>query len=422
MASSRNPASASARAFLQAHGKKRIAVGLSGGIDSVVLLHLLKHQPGLCALHVHHGLSPNADAWAAFCRRLCRQWRVPLKISKVEVRRSGKGLEAAAREARYAAFGKLDVDMIALAHHLDDQAETVLMNLLRGAGLRGASGMQPLARFEDKLLARPLLGVSRAQIEAYARAQGLEWIDDESNADEGLTRNFLRRRVGPLLETRFPDWRRALARAARLFSEKDDRAARLLREFLRSKNLKAPSEAKLVEMLRQLTGRGDGIRIQHDGTTLRVHRSRLVQDAPGSADFAAVAWKGEPRLKIPALGGELRFTAGEGIASEHVRGKTFHVRLRSGGERLQVHPRRPRRTLKNLFQEAGVPSWARQRTPLLFCGEDLVWVPGLGVDVRYRGRGVSPEWILSVSAVSGRRRAPRATRGSRRRARAGPAP
>ena len=395
MASSRKQASASARAFLQAHGKKRIAVALSGGIDSVVLLHLLKHHPGVTAIHVHHGLSPNADAWAAFCRRLCKRWGVSLRIAKVKVRRCGKGLEAAARDARYEAFGKLETDVIALAHHLDDQAETVLMNLLRGAGLRGAGGMRPTARFEGKLLARPLLGISQAQIEDYARAHGVEWIEDESNADEALTRNFVRRRVGPLLETRFPHWKRALARAARLFSEKDDRAARLLREYLESRNLRAPSEAKLVEMLKQLTGRGTGTRVEHDGTTLRVHRNRLVPDEPAPADFVAVPWTGERRLKIPALGGELRFRAGEGIASEHLKKKAFQVRLRSGGERLQVHPRRPRRTLKNLFQEAGVPSWARLRTPLLFCGEDLVWAPGLGVDVKYQGRGLSPEWVLS---------------------------
>ena len=393
MASSRNPASASARAFLQAQGKKRIAVGLSGGIDSVVLLHLLKHHPRIVAIHVHHGLSPNADAWAAFCRRLCSQWGIPLKVSKVKVRRSGKGLEAAAREARYVAFGKLDVDVIALAHHLDDQAETVLMNLLRGAGLRGASGMRARSRFGAKLLARPLLEISKKNLEGYARLHQLEWIEDESNADEALTRNFLRRRVGPLLETRFPHWRRALARAARLFSQRDDRAARLLREFLRSKNLKAPSEAKLVEMLRQLTARGALARMEHDGTTLSVHRTHRAEQAPRPPDFTAVPWKGERRLKLPALGGELRFRAGDGIASEHVKGKAFQVRLRSGGERLQVHPRRPRRTLKNLFQEAGVPSSARLRTPLLFCGDDLVWVPGLGVDVRYQGRGILPEWI-----------------------------
>src|ERR1041384_1613474 len=164
MASSRNPASASARAFLQAQGQKRIAVGLSGGIDSVVLLHLLKHHPGISAIHVHHGLSPNADAWAAFCRSLCRRLGIPLSVVKVKVRKGGKGLEAAAREARYAAFEKSKADVIALAHNLDDQAETVLMNLLRGAGTRGASGMAERSRLGKQTLLRPLLGVSRKEI------------------------------------------------------------------------------------------------------------------------------------------------------------------------------------------------------------------------------------------------------------------
>src|SRR3954466_3926048 len=313
MASSRKPASASgkqgsanAQAFLQAQGKKRIAVALSGGIDSVVLLHLLKDHPGVTAVHVHHGLSPNADAWAAFCRRLCKRWGVPLSVSQVSVKKKGKGLEAAAREARYAAFRKLKANVIALAHHLDDQAETVLMNLLRGAGLRGAAGMRPLARFEGKLLARPLLEIPRKDLESYARLHELEWIEDETNSDESLTRNFLRRRVGPLLETRFPQWKRSLARAARLFSEKDDRAARLLREYLAARNLKAPSEAKLVEMLKQLTGRGAGTQLDHDGKRLRVSGGRFVADAPAAAAFAAIPWRGERRLKIPSLGGELR--------------------------------------------------------------------------------------------------------------------
>jgi tRNA(Ile)-lysidine synthase len=358
-----------------------------------VLLHLLKDHPGVRAIHVHHGLSPNADAWAAFCRRLCKAWRIPLKLSKVKVRRSGRGLEAAAREARYEAFGQLDVDVIALAHHLDDQAETVLMNLLRGAGLRGASGMPPRARFGDKLLARPLLDLSRKRLEDYAQRHRLEWIEDESNADEALTRNFLRRRLAPLIETRFPQWKSALARAGRHFSQKDDRASRLLREFLASRGLRAPSEAKLVEMLRQLTSSGARTNIEHDGKALRVYRGKVSIDSETEGPFDPVPWKGERRLKIPALGGELRFRAGEGIASKHLKERIFQVRLRSGGERLQVHPRRPRRTLKNLFQEAGVPSWARSRTPLLFCGEDLVWVPGLGVDVRFQGRGLTPEWV-----------------------------
>jgi tRNA(Ile)-lysidine synthase len=395
MASSRKQASASTQAFLLAHKGKRIALALSGGMDSVVLLHLLKDRAGVSAVHVHHGLSPNAEAWAKFCRRLCKAWKVPFSLRRVSVKKSGKGLEAAARQARYAAFAKESAEVLALAHHLDDQAETVLMNLLRGAGVRGASGMAPLVRFEGKLLARPLLDVPKEAIEQYARLHALEWIEDESNADEALTRNFVRRRLAPLIETRFPQWKRALARAARHFAEKDLKAQHLLREFLKAKGLKAPTEAKLVEMLKQLTSAGAQTRLQHDGETLRVYRSRVFLGSAPEGGFTAVRWNGQRRLSIPGLGGELRFKAGQGIASRHVKGASFEVRLRSGGERLQLHPRRPRRTLKNLFQEAGVPSWARARMPLLFCGEDLVWAPGLGVDVRYQGRGLAPEWIIS---------------------------
>ena len=399
MASSRKPASASAQAFVRANKGKRIAVALSGGLDSVVLLHLLKDTPDVRAIHVYHGLSANAGAWAAFCRRLCNAWKVPLTISRVKVRRTGKGLEAAAREARYEAFRKLEVDVIALAHHLDDQAETVLMNLLRGAGVRGAAGMRLRSGFEGKVLARPLLEVSRKTLEEHARRHGLEWIEDESNADEALTRNFVRRRLGPLIETRFPQWKRSLARAARLFSMKEERASRLLREYLGSVGLKAPSEAKLLEMLKQLGSGAAGTRLEHDGRVLRVYRNRVVLERPSRGEFSSVPWRGERRLRIPALGGELRFRAGVGIASRHLKSGSFEIRLRSGGERLQVHPRRPRRTLKNLFQEAGVPSWERARTPLLFCGEDLVWAAGLGVDARYQGRGVAPEWIVFSPAA-----------------------
>src|SRR5258706_9734184 len=199
---------ASSRKSRKPRSVERLAVGLSGGVDSIVLLHLLKSRQAaegyaLSAVHVHHGLSPNADAWAAFCRRLCKRWGVPLAVRKVTVKKAGEGLEAAARRARYEIFRKIPAEKIALAHNLDDQAETVLMNLLRGTGLRGASGMPARSRLGDKTLLRPLLGVSRKEILAYARAHELEWIEDESNADESLTRNFIRRRVGPLLEKKF---------------------------------------------------------------------------------------------------------------------------------------------------------------------------------------------------------------------------
>src|SRR4051812_48142530 len=164
---------ASSRKSRKPQSAKPLAVGLSGGVDSVVLLHLLKSRAyRLSAIHVHHGLSPNADAWAAFCRRLCRRWRVPLVVKKVTIRKAGEGLEAAARRARYEVFRKLKSD-IALAHNLDDQAETVLMNLLRGAGLRGASGMPARGRLGKFFLLRPLLDKPRSWIEDYARRHGL---------------------------------------------------------------------------------------------------------------------------------------------------------------------------------------------------------------------------------------------------------
>jgi len=376
----------------RASGKK-VAVALSGGVDSVTLLHQLRSRGPVAAIHVHHGLSPNADRWAAFCRRLCKRLEVPLSVVRVKVAKRDQGLEAAAREARYQAFSEADADCIALAHNLDDQAETVLMNLLRGAGRRGASGMPAQSRFKGKTLLRPLLDTPREEIEAYARRHRLAWVEDESNADESLTRNFIRRRIAPLLEEKYPRWRRSLARAARHFSRREAGAQDLLRKFLQTRGLRAPSEAKLVEMLKQLTSRGSRTLIEHDGARLRVYRGEVVTDQAVTA-FAPIAWHGEPSLQIPELGGELRFrrARGKGIDAS----KPLRVRLRAGGERLQPDAKRPRRTLKNLFQEAGVPPWERERLPLIVCGDDLVWVPGLGVDARYRAPknapGVLPEW------------------------------
>jgi tRNA(Ile)-lysidine synthase len=410
MASSRKSSSAESavRAFLCAHDLrgKRVAVGLSGGVDSVVLLHLLRKLAlefgfRLSAIHVHHGLSPNADAWAKFCRSLCRRWKLPIAVRRVRVTRNGGGLEAAARAARYRCYRTLHADAIALGHQLDDQAETVLMNLLRGAGLAGASGMPASAQFHEKMLARPLLDVSREAIVEYAKANDLDWIEDESNRDESLTRNYLRQRVGPLLSARYPRWRESLARAARHFARADADANRMLRAFLQQHGLRAPSETKLAEMLRQITQakRDRKVRIAHDGSELRMHRGAVVMKAAETAvAFEPIRWSGEKHLALPQLGGELRFrnARGGGIDRAKLDAGEVTVRLRSGGERLQVDAKRPRRTLKNLFQEAGIPPWERKRLPLLYCGRELVWVPGLGVDARFlaaRGvRSVVPRW------------------------------
>ena len=407
---------------------RSLAVALSGGVDSVVLLHVLsslaeRRGYELRAIHVDHGISPNARRWARFCLRLCRRLRVPLEVRRVKVGTTrGIGLEAAARSARRRALATADADVLALAHHLDDQAETVLMALLRGTGLRGASGMPLLGRLGRKPLLRPLLAVPRAAVLRYARAKGLEWVEDESNDDLSLTRGYLRRRVLPLLQKRYPRWREALARAARHFAEAEAllrssgrvrgtlRAAELrertpaaaralLRDYLAAQGLRAPTERRLAEMLCQLTGNGTRTAIAHDGALLLLYRGAIRAEQPATTGaFTPLRWSGQRSLQLPALAGELRLrpARGAGIDRARLEAGMVCVRTRSGGERLQPDPRRPRRTLKNLFQEAGVPPWWRDRLPLLYCDGDLVWVPGLGIDARYRAparaAGLLPEW------------------------------
>lgn len=262
-----------------------LVAGLSGGVDSVVLLHCLRdlataRRLGLSALHVHHGLSPHADAWEIHCQAVCADWSIPLAVERVAVERGSRdGLEAAARRARHAAFACSEGDWIVLGHHRDDQAETLLFNLLRGTGLRGAAAM---GETRGGLL-RPLLSVGREEIVDYARAHGLRWIEDESNADRGFSRNHLRHEVLADLEQRFPGSSANLAAASRRFAEAcsllDDlalidlgahapdfpvdvsvfaaltepRGRNLLRYLLQRHQIGIPSEERLREALRQLT-------------------------------------------------------------------------------------------------------------------------------------------------------------------------
>ncbi len=401
-------AARAALAALDLEGK-RVVAGFSGGVDSTVLVHVLHRLASefgfrLAALHVHHGLSPHADAWRRHCARFCRALGVPFAARRVVVRKAGQGLEAAAREARRGVFRRVRADAIALGHQLDDQAETVLLALLRGAGREGAAGMAAVGTLGAKRLLRPLLALPRETIVAYARAHRLAWVEDESNADETRARNFIRHRVGPLLAARFPRWRESLARAARHIGAAGLDARVALREFLRAHGLRAPGEAKLAEMLKQIGSGSSGMELRHDGATLRQYRGRLYveRERPGAAPFSPVLWRGQPRLALPALGGELRFrrVRGAGIDAA-VASAGLVVRLRSGGERLQPDAARPRRTLKNLFQEAGVPPWRRGRLPLLYAGGRLVWVPGLGVDAAFASApgaaGILPEWRPSTS-------------------------
>ncbi len=293
------------------HSDTPLWVGLSGGCDSVVLLHVLTRLgmgARLSAIHVHHGLSPNADQWVRFCGEFCAALGVPLQVCYVEVdRASGRGIEAAAREARYAAFADFVDGCLLLAHHRGDQAETVLFNLLRGCGVAGAAGMPVERSFGGHRLVRPMLGVSRQEIETYARAEGLCWIDDESNGDLSLTRNFLRHEALGAVRLRFPaaesslaqaavnfgeaveliddlarmDWQRVcegdVARLAELRTLSDPRLKNLLRHRLHVLGWRAPVATRLDEFVRQIRLAGPDRHpelVLPDGT-MRVTKRRL---------------------------------------------------------------------------------------------------------------------------------------------------
>jgi tRNA(Ile)-lysidine synthase len=286
---------------------RAVVVGLSGGVDSVVLLHALRGAAlRLSALHVHHGLSANADSWEAFCRSLCQAWDVPLAVARVSVERgSSQGLECAARVARHQAFDQAGGDWVALAHHAGDQAETLLFNLVRGTGVRGAAAM---AERSGRLL-RPLLAVGRKEILAYAHGHGLRWIEDESNADQRHSRNFLRHGALAAISRRFPAAEANLAAAARRFAEAqkllDDlatldlggggfplpvallqslpeyRARNVLRYLLAGRGVQVPSEGRLAEALRQFMTAGAD---RHPSVMLgavRLFRRRGMVDLEG---------------------------------------------------------------------------------------------------------------------------------------------
>ena len=440
----------------------RLVVGLSGGVDSVVLLDCLrraarKRRFRLSALHVDHQLSPNAGRWSAFCRRLCRSHGIPFESVKVAVAR-GDSLEAAARAARYAVFARQNCDYVVLAHHCDDQVETLLLQLLRGAGVKGLAAMPllrgqvrgerreaqsrgravqgvspPASRFPPPIL-RPLLDVTRAEILEYARKRRLKWIEDESNADVRFRRNYLRHEVLPAIARRFPAYRAAIARSARHIAEAHQvldevaaadgagclrdgalevaglrelpaaRARNLLRYFIAGRGVAMPATGRLDEALRQMlvAKRDARVAVELEGAALRRFKGRihLVRQASAPGDVSR-RWRGEAQVPMPELGGMLTLArcVGSGVSLARLRGQPVTIGVRLGGERLQPDCRRPRRSLKNLLQEAGMPLWQRERLPLLFHGRALVWVPGIGVDCAYQAKSgepaLAPRWSAS---------------------------
>ncbi|MDR2366196.1 MAG: tRNA lysidine(34) synthetase TilS [Zoogloeaceae bacterium] len=405
-------------------------VGFSGGRDSVVLLDIAATLlPGrVHALHVHHGLMPNADAWADFCAAFCRAREIPFTLKKIRTPRAdGEGLEAAARQARHQAFQESGATVLALAHHQRDQAETLLFNLCRGAGVAGAAAMPTARRAGNLTLLRPLLKSGVSALAAYAEARALSWIEDESNADERHTRNFLRHRVLPELARRFPALETTLARAADHFGDaqtllreratEDDiilsgnlallpsfslpRQANWLRHWLRQRGWRVPETAMLNEVLRQLAhvaGQSDQcFEFRLAEGSLRLWRGRL-RATPRLLPPETAARQWDPATPCSWSGWRLCLEPcrGAGLNAALLAGETLTLRPRQGGETLQIHPRGPRRTLKNLLREADIPPWERHRLPLLYHEQTLIACPGVAIAADWRCPPDQPGWQASL--------------------------
>lgn len=411
-----------------------VAVAYSGGLDSTVLLRLARQYAAtrgirLYAFHVHHGLSPNADAWLAHCEGEARQLGVAFAARQVRLGNAERsGVEEAARALRYAALGELclshGVALLLTAHHQDDQAETVLLQLLRGSGVAGLSGMDVLNAAPallgdpDLLMARPLLEVGRAELERWAARAGIVHVEDESNADPRYARNALRHGVMQQLGQSFPGFQERLARTAshmqaaqRLLEQvaQDDLAAcadgacldverlrtlsgerldNLLRHWLGTQGVRMPSTSWLAEMRAQLLeAKADAqLCVSHPDCAIRRYRNRVYLTPKWDADAADVApqpfrWQGEACLEFPAYQGRLHFEpAAEGLDVAWLHTQPLLIRYRQGGESVKLAANRSTRTLKQHFQALHVPAWERPFLPLVVTAQELLYAAGIGMD------------------------------------------
>ncbi|WP_372748457.1 tRNA lysidine(34) synthetase TilS [Litorivivens sp.] len=394
--------------------RPRWVVAFSGGLDSTVLLHALtrlKEHPSLHALHIHHGLQAQADDWQRHCKQFAESLGVSFHTANVSVDDCAS-VEDAARRARYAAFGDaLNAgDVLLQAHHLDDQAETLLLRLFRGTGLEGLKGIPTARELGDAILVRPLLGLSRAELEDYAREHQLSWIEDPSNHDTGFDRNYLRHNVLPQVEARWPAYRATLARLASLaesalpedsisnltfhtrtstWSALDLESLRSLDEGSRNAALRqwlsqtglTPSLAQLQALQKSMLWSSADAEPVFELGEFQVRRFKEVLYITSLTPFdpsLELAWDGGSVLDIPGVG---KLSAVGGSQPER-----FTVHFRRGGERCQPAGRAHSQRLKKLLQESDVPPWRRDRLPLIYLDGELAAVADLWVCADYAER------------------------------------
>jgi tRNA(Ile)-lysidine synthase len=418
----------------------RYVIALSGGLDSTVLTHALanlKHHDEyyagvpVLAIHVDHGLQPDSVGWSEQCRKIAAAFEIDFRSLVVNVQmESGKGPEASAREARYSAlYAELrHGDWLLSAHHREDQAETLLLNLIRGSGPAGVAGIGSLRRFGPGWLVRPMLDVNRADIQQYASDENLRWVEDPSNTDRRFDRNFLRHEVLPRLKSRWPDIAARLQRSAGHAGEASQllvelaeidiealgsRTARLpidalselsaarqrnvIRYAVRDLGLSTPSASQLERVMNEvIPARVDAQPlVTWPGASVRRYRNGLyllpenLADAIESCELAGTELELGPGL------GVLRFEPGAdiGLSTELVDGG-LSVKPRAGGERFLPYGQSHTRELKKLLQEEGVVPWMRDRLPLVYSGDRLLAVGDLWLAAdAVTEPGVAVRWI-----------------------------
>lgn len=415
----------------------RYIIAFSGGLDSTVLLHALtssaaQHGIPLQAVHIDHGLHADHADWSEHCRVVAAELDVEFHATEVEVdTEAGKGPEAAARDARYAVFKKIAQpgDWVLSAHHQEDQAETLLLNLFRGGGPAGLAGIAPLRRLGKGWLARPMLSFSKETLRDYAALHDLHWIEDPSNQDRGFDRNYLRHEVLPRIESRWPGAAQRLFRSSQIASDAaallqdmaavdaahlGDRPDRLnlvalnnlsiarqrnvLRYALNRLGMATPSAAQLQRVLDEVVhARADAEPVlKWSGVEVRRYRDQLYLLDPDVCreTAATLQWRDQAKLELGAGQGYLVLEPESelGLAPELLE-SGLQLRFREGGERIRLPNQSHTKSVKKLLQESGVVPWMRDRIPLLFAEDELVAIGDLWVaDAAAQKPGTAIRW------------------------------
>ena len=415
-----------------------ILLGFSGGLDSSVLLHLLAQMQAklhfkLKAIHIHHGLSSSADNWLNFCKDKCKSLNIEFYDEKVKINdKSSLGIEGEARELRYKAIKKKQKGIVVLGHHQDDQAETLMLQLLRGSGLKGLAGM-PEFDVKRKFW-RPMLNIKKKLLEIYADENNIEYIEDESNEDINFDRNFIRKKVLPLIESRYPASIKTICRSASNISEgyylnellafddsknlmSDDgryllindlkklpkvRAINLIRWWLSFNNLLMPSKKNMGELYKQMffikKDTALNLKISEE-VSIRAHNNKLlIVNLNINSSTFDLKWSGQEEFNLPNKT-KLQFKKIEdgGLSLSKLGVRTLNIKSRVGGEKLKPFSDQPSRSLKYLFQTADIPIWERGQIPLIFANNELVAVPNLAVHHKYQSsmgeEGYQINWL-----------------------------